>query len=150
MARTRATKAKEVKRSWHLIDAKGRILGRLASEAAQILMGKGKSNYAPYLDMGDYVVVINAKEVAVTGKKEKQKVYRRYTGYPSGLREERLEELRKRRPEEVVRHAVKGMLPKSKLGRRMITRLYVYAGAEHPHRNEFKVRSTKSETNPKS
>jgi large subunit ribosomal protein L13 len=128
--KTKATKASEVKRSWYLLDAKGKVLGRLASEVAQLLIGKNKPNYAPYLDMGDYVVVTNAKEVVVTGKKEKQKVYRRYTGYPSGLREERLEELRERRPEEMVRHAVKGMLPKGKLGRRMITKLYVYSKAE--------------------
>lgn len=134
MARkTKATKASEVKRSWHLLDAKGQVLGRLASQTAQLLMGKGKPNYAPYLDMGDYVVVINAKKVRVTGKKEKQKIYQRYSGYPSGLKEETLEQLRKRKPEEIVRHAVKGMLPRGKLGRKMITKLYVYPDSEHPH-----------------
>ena len=96
-------------------------------------MGKGKPNYVPYLDMGDYVVVVNAKEVKVTGKKEKQKIYQRYSGYPGGLKEETLEQLRERRPEEIIRHAVKGMLPRGKLGRRMITKLYVYPGSEHPH-----------------
>lgn len=131
MARkTRATKAKEVKRSWHLLDAKGQILGRLASRAAQLLMGKGKPNYVPYLDMGDYVVVVNAKEIGVTGKKEEEKLYRRYSGYPGGLKTETLEQLRKRRPEEIVRHAVKGMLPRGKLGRKMITKLFVYSGSE--------------------
>ena len=115
------------------MDAKGKILGRLASQAAQLLMGKGKPNYVPYLDMGDHVVVINAKEVEVTGKKEKQKVYQRYSGYPGGLKEETLEHLRERRPEEIIRRAVKGMLPRGKLGRRMITKLYVYPGSEHPH-----------------
>ncbi len=135
--KTRATKASEVKRSWHLLDAKGRILGRLASEAAQLLMGKGKPSYAPYLDMGDYVVIINAGEVATTGKKERQKVYTRYSGYPSGLRKERLEELRKRLPGEVIRRAVKGMLPRGKLGRKMIAKLYVYPGANHPHGDKF-------------
>lgn len=145
MAKTRATRAKEVKRSWHLLDAKGRILGRLATEAAQLLMGKDKPNYAPYLDMGDYVVVINAKEVKVTGKKEKQKVYRRYTGYPSGLREETLEQLRNRRPEEIIRHAVKGMLPKGKLGRRMITKLYVYPGSEGEMVEKVKVQEKKDD-----
>lgn len=138
MRKTKATKVSEVKRSWYLLDARGQILGRLASKAAQLLIGKDKPNYAPYLDMGDYVVVINAKEIEVTGKKEKQKVYRRYTGYPSGLREETLEQLRNRRPEEIIRHAVKGMLPKGKLGRKMITKLYAYAGAEHPHGDRFK------------
>lgn len=138
MARkTRATKASEVKRSRHLLDAKGQILGRLASQAAQLLMGKDKPNYVPYLDMGDYVVVINAKEIKVTGKKEEQKVYTRYSGYPGGLRKETLKELRKRRPEEIVRHAVKGMLPRGKLGRKMITKLYVYPGPEHPHQAEL-------------
>lgn len=137
MSKTRATKAKEVKRSWHLLDAKGQILGRLASQAAQLLMGKDKPNYAPYLDMGDYVVVINAKEIGVTGKKEKQKIYQRYSGYPGGLKEETLEQLRERRPEEIIRHAVKGMLPRGKLGRRMITKLHVYSGSEHPHQAEL-------------
>ncbi|NIT04571.1 50S ribosomal protein L13 [Candidatus Saccharibacteria bacterium] len=130
MQKTRATKASEVTREWHLLDAKGKILGRLATEVAQLLMGKHKSNWAPYLDMGDYVVITNAREVAVTGKKEKQKVYYRHSGYPGGLKEETLEELRKRRPEEVIRHAVVGMLPKGKLGRKMITKLYVYPGEE--------------------
>jgi len=100
-------------------------------------MGKGKPSYAPYLDMGDYVVIINAGEVATTGKKERQKVYTRYSGYPSGLRKERLEELRKRLPGEVIRRAVKGMLPRGKLGRKMIAKLYVYPGANHPHGDKF-------------
>jgi large subunit ribosomal protein L13 len=130
MSKTRATKAKEIKRNWHLVDAEGKILGRIASQSAKLLMGKDKPDYAPYLDMGDCVVVINAEGVKVTGKKEKQKVYRRYTGYPGGLREESLEHLRERRPEEIVIHAIRGMLPKTKLGRRMITRLYVYPGSE--------------------
>lgn len=131
--RTKVPKAKEVKRSWRLLDARGQVLGRLASQAAQLLIGKDKPNYVPYLDMGDYVVVINAKEVKVTGKKEKEKLYRRYSGYPSGLKEETLEQLRERKPEEIVRHAVHGMLPKGKLGRKIITKLYIYSGPEHPH-----------------
>lgn len=134
VSKTRATRAKEVERRWHLLDARGQVLGRLASQAARLLIGKDKPNYAPYLDLGDYVVVINAKEVKVTGKKEKQKVYRRYSGYPSGLKEETLEQLRKRRPEEVIRRAVLGMLPRGKLGRKMITKLYVYPGSEHPYK----------------
>jgi large subunit ribosomal protein L13 len=137
MSRTHATRKKEVKRSWHLFDAEGEILGRLASQVAQLLIGKGKANYAPYLDMGDYVVVVNAKKVRVTGKKEKEKVYQRFSGYPSGLRERSLEQMRHLMPEQVIRRAVKGMLPKGKLGRRMITKLYVYPGAEHPHKDKF-------------
>jgi len=130
MVKTRATKASEVTREWHLLDARGQVLGRFATQAAQLLIGKHKPNWAPYLDMGDHVVVINAREVAVTGKKEKQKVYYRHSGYPGGLKSETLEELRERRPEEIIRRAVKGMLPTSKLGRKMITRLYVYPGEE--------------------
>jgi len=135
--KTRATKVSEVQRRWHFVDAKGKILGRLASQVAQLLMGKGKPNFAPYLDMGDYVVVINAKEIMVTGKKEREKLYHRYSGYPGGLKTETLGELRKRRPEEIIRRAVKGMLPRGKLGRRMITKLYVYSGSEHPHEDKF-------------
>jgi len=127
---TKATKASEVERKWHLIDAKGQAPGRLAPGVARLLMGKHKPSYVPYLDTGDYVVVINAKEVAVTGRKETQKIYQRYSGYPSGLRKETLREIRGRRPEEIVRHAVAGMIPKGKLGRKMITKLYVYPGAE--------------------
>ncbi len=130
MQKTKATKASEVKRGWHLIDARGKILGRLASGIAQLLMGKDKPNWAPYLDMGDYVVVVNAKEIEVTGKKEEQKVYYRHSGYPGGLKAETLKELRQRRPQEIIRRAVKGMLPRGKLGRKMITKLYVYPESE--------------------
>jgi len=130
MSKTKATKAEEVKRSWHLLDAKDQVLGRISSKAARLLMGKNKPYYAPYLDVGDYVVVVNARGVKVTGRKETEKIYRRYTGYPGGLREEKLADLRKRRPEEIIRHAVVGMLPRGKLGRKMITKLYVYSGEE--------------------
>ena len=130
MQKTRATKASEVKRSWHFLDARDQVLGRLASQVAQLLIGKNKPNWAPYLDMGDYVVVINAKDIVVTGKKETQKIYYRHSGYPGGLKAETLKELRERRPEEIIRKAVKGMLPKTKRGRKMITKLYVYPGPE--------------------
>lgn len=120
-------------------------MGRLAGQVAQLLMGKSKPNYAPYLDMGDYVVVINAKEIKVTGKKEKRKIYKRYSGYPSGLKEETLEQLRERKPEEIIRHAVRGMLPRGKLGRKMITKLYIYPGEEHQHGDKFEVRNPKHE-----
>lgn len=133
--KTHATKAKDVKREWYLLDAKGQVLGRLAVRAAELLMGKNKVNRAPYLDGGDYGVVINAGEVEVTGGKEKKKIYYRHSGYPGGLKAKSLGELMKKDPAKVVRHAVLGMLPKNKLGRKMITRLYVYPGASHPHQN---------------
>lgn len=127
---TNALKASEIKRNRHLIDAKGKILGRLATEIATLLMGKNKPNYVSYLDCGDIVVVINAKLIKVTGKKESQKIYTRHSGYPSGLRQESLSALRERRPEEIIIHAVKGMMPKTKLGKVMMTKLHVYAGEE--------------------
>ncbi|MEX1061802.1 MAG: 50S ribosomal protein L13 [Patescibacteria group bacterium] len=128
--KTKATKAKEVKRIWHELDAKGQVLGRFSTQVARLLMGKDKANWAPYLDMGDFVVVKNAKYVKVTGKKEEQKEYFRYSGYPGGLTRETLGRLRHRRPQEIIRHAVKGMLPDTKLGHKMITKLYVYPGHE--------------------
>lgn len=128
---TNSLSAKEIKRDWHLYDAKGKILGRLATEVANKLMGKGKVNYVPYLDNGDFVVVKNAKEVKVTGKKVEQKMYYRHSGYPGGFKEENFENLINRKPEEVLRHAVKGMLPKNRLGKSMIKKLHVFPGEEH-------------------
>lgn len=130
---TNALKASEIKRNWHAVDAKNKILGRLATEVATLLMGKNKPNYVSYLDCGDYVVVYNAKLIKVTGKKESQKVYTRHSGYPNGLRQESLSKLRERRPEEIIIHAVKGMIPKTKLGKDMMTKLHVYAGEEEKH-----------------
>lgn len=127
----------ESKRRWHLIDAQGQILGRLSTKVARFLMGKDKVEYVPYLDLGDYVVVINAKNVAVTGRKETDKIYYRHSGYPGGLKAETLRELRQRRPEEIIRRAVKGMLPQNKLGRRMITRLHLFADDQHPYQDKF-------------
>lgn len=135
----KSQKAK-TERLWHLIDAKDQILGRAATKIARLLTGKDKVEYVPYLDVGDHVVVINAKEVAVTGKKEEQKVYYRYSGYPGGLKKETLRELRERRPEEIIRRAVKGMLPKNKLQKPMLRRLHIYAGGEHPFEGKFKKR----------
>lgn len=136
-----------VKRSWHLIDVKGKTLGRITSLIAQLLMGKSKPYFVRNLDVGDYVVVINAKDVKVTGKKEVLKKYYSYSGYPGGLRTETLEALRKRKPEEVIRHAVNGMLPQNKLQDRMMTRLFVFKDEEHKYKDKFKVRNPKSETN---
>lgn len=130
---TNTLKASEIKRSWHQIDASSQILGRMATEAAKILMGKHKQNYVPYLDNGDFVVVTNATKVKVTGKKAAQKKYVRHSGYPGGLKVETFNTLISRKPEEVIRHAVKGMLPKTKLGKQMIKKLYVYSSSEHPY-----------------
>jgi large subunit ribosomal protein L13 len=120
-------------RSWVLVDASGKTLGRLATQIADILRGKRKPEYTPHIDTGDFVVVINAREVAVTGNKREQKRYYRHSGYPGGLRSRTLGEQLERRPEEVIRRAVRGMLPRNRLARRQITKLKVYAGPEHPH-----------------
>lgn len=123
---TNVLSTRDIKREKHLVDAKDKILGRLAGEVANKLSGKGKINFVPYLDNGDFVTVTNASLVKVTGKKMQQKKYTRHSGYPGGLRVETYDKLIKRRPEEVIRHAVKGMLPKNKLAERMITRLKIY------------------------
>ena len=124
---------KDIKRKWFVIDAAGQTLGRLSSHAASILAGKTNPLYTPYIDMGDHVVVINAEKIHLTGMKGAQKLYRRYTGFPGGLREESYVKLLARRPEAILEQSIKGMLPKSKLGRQMATKLKVYKGAEHPH-----------------
>jgi large subunit ribosomal protein L13 len=120
-------------RRWHLIDADGKVLGRLATTAARLLQGKHKPSYTPFLDTGDHVVVINADRVKLTGRKDVQKVYRRHSGYEGGLREERAKELRQRRPVRLLEEAIRGMLPKTKLGDQMYRKLKVYAGPVHPH-----------------
>jgi large subunit ribosomal protein L13 len=125
--------AKEINRKWFVVDASGKTLGRLATKAADVLSGKLNPKYVPYIDMGDHVIVINAEKVRLTGLKAQQKLYRRYTGFPGGLREEEYSKLLVRRPEKILEEAIKGMLPKSKLGRQMATKLKVYKGAEHPH-----------------
>ncbi len=124
---------KNFKRKWFVLDASGKTLGRLATHAANLLSGKLNPLYTPYIDTGDHVVVVNAGKVVLTGLKAEQKVYRRYTGFPGGLREESFRRLIERRPEKVIEEAIKGMLPKSKLGRQMGTKLKVYKGADHPH-----------------
>ena len=118
---------------WHLLDADGKVLGRLASRAALLLMGKNKPDYTPFLPTGDHVVVINASKVRLTGNKEQAKVYRRYSGYPGGLKEVTAAKLRVSRPERMVEEAIVGMLPKNKLGKHIARHLRVYAGAQHPH-----------------
>ena len=118
---------------WHVIDAEGRVLGRVATAAAQRLQGKHKATYTPFIDTGDFVVVVNAAKVKLTGRKEDQKIYRQHSGYEGGLREERARLVRQRRPEKLVEDAVRGMLPKTKLGEAMYRKLKVYAGPDHPH-----------------
>lgn len=125
--------AKEIERKWYVVDATGKTLGRLATQAASILSGKTNPKYVPYIDMGDHVIVINADKVRLTGLKAQAKVYRRYTGFPGGLREESFTRLLERRPEKIIEEAVKGMLPKNKMGRQMGTKLKVYRGDKHPH-----------------
>lgn len=126
-------KPAEVERKWYVVDAEGKTLGRLASQVAAILRGKNKPTFTPHVDGGDYVIVINAEKVAVTGKKRSEKIYKRHTGYPGGLRELTFEQLLEKHPEEIVRHAVKGMMPTGKLGRQMFKKLKVYAGPQHGH-----------------
>ena len=125
--------ANEITRKWFVIDATGKTLGRLATEAASVLAGKRNPQYVPYIDTGDHIIVVNAEKIVLTGLKAQQKLYRRYTGFPGGLREESFVRLLERRPEKVVEEAVKGMLPKTKMGRQMATKLKVYRGAKHPH-----------------
>ena len=118
---------------WHIIDAEGQALGRLATLAARLLQGKHKPTYTPFIDTGDFVVVVNAAKVALSGRKEDQKIYRQHSGYEGGLREERARLVRQRKPERLVEEAVHGMLPKTKLGAAMYRKLKVYAGPDHPH-----------------
>lgn len=129
----------EVARAWHVIDAENAVLGRIASQAALILMGKNKATYTPFLDTGDHVVVINASKVRLTGRKEDQKLYRRHTGYPGGLIEIQAKKQRELHPTRMIEDAVSGMLPKSKLGKQMVRKLKVYAGDKHPHQAQQPV-----------
>ena len=125
--------AGSVERQWHVIDAEGQVLGRVATEAARLLQGKHKAVYTPHIDTGDHVVIVNAAKVRLTGRKEEQKVYRYHSGYEGGLREERAKVVRAKQPVRIVEEAVRGMLPKTKLGEAMWRKLKVYAAAEHPH-----------------
>jgi len=133
MQKTWNAKPGEIERHWYVVDAEGKTLGRLATQIADLLRGKGKPQYTPHIDTGDFVVVVNAERIHVTGNKLEQKLYYRHSGYPGGLRSRTLAEQLARRPEEVIRKAVKGMLPKNKLAARQIVKLKVYAGPDHPH-----------------
>ena len=125
--------AGSVAREWHVIDAEGMVLGRIATDASRLLQGKHKAVYTPHIDTGDHVVIVNAARVRLTGRKEEQKVYRYHSGYEGGLREERAKDVRQKNPVRLVEEAVRGMLPKTKMGDAMYRKLKVYAGADHPH-----------------
>lgn len=129
---TKPISAKDIQRAWHIIDLDGKVLGREIPRIADLLQGKHKVNFAPYLDSGDNVVIINAAKLVVTGKKAQQKEYTNFSGYPGGLRNVSFEHMMEKKPEEVVRHAVSGMLPKNKLRDRRLARLHIYADAKHP------------------
>ncbi len=141
--RTLTPSVESLTRHWHVIDAGGQVLGRVATAAAKLLQGKHKASYTPFLDTGDHVIVINAGQVRLTGRKEEQKVYRYHSGYEGGLREERAKDVRQKNPVRLVEEAIRGMLPKSKLGDAMYRKLKVYRGADHPHAaqkpTQFKV-----------
>jgi large subunit ribosomal protein L13 len=126
-------KPHEVERKWYVVDAAGKNLGRLSTEVASILRGKKKPIYTPHVDTGDYVIIINAEKITVTGKKMENKIYKRHTGHPGGLREVTMEKLLAQKPEEVLKHSIRGMMPKGTLGRQMFGKLKVYAGPEHDH-----------------
>ena len=130
---TTSIRVNEITRNWYIIDADGQILGRLASEVAQIIRGKKKPFFTPHMDMGDFVVVINAEKVKVTGNKEKDKTYFRHSGYPGGVTQINLRKVRQSFPERIITNAVKGMLPHNRLGRQLLTHLKVYSGEVHPH-----------------
>ena len=132
--KTHTVKAGDISQQWYLVDAADRPLGRLASEVAVILRGKHRPDYSPHLDLGDYVIVVNAEKVYLSGKKREQKVYYSYSGYPSGLKVRSLKSLMERDASEVIVRAVRGMLPKNRLGRRLLKKLNVYSGTEHPHK----------------
>ena len=131
--KTYSAKPGEIQRDWVIVDAEGKTLGRLATLIADRLRGKGKAAFTPHVDTGDFVVVVNAEKIAVTGQKLDQKRYYRHSGYPGGLRSRSFEEMLARRPEEIIRLAVKGMMPRNRLARKQLTKLKIYAGEEHPH-----------------
>ena len=131
--KTYSANANDRDRRWYVVDAEGKTLGRLSTQIADVLRGKRKPTYTPHVDTGDFVVVVNAEKVSVTGKKRSTKLYHRHSGYPGGLKTRTFEEMIERKPEDVIRLAVKGMLPRNRLSRRQITKLKIYAGPDHPH-----------------
>jgi len=137
--KTYTARTGEVPRQWYVVDAQGKVLGRLASRIAMVLRGKTKPTFTPHMDTGDFVVVVNAGQVQLTGRKLDNKFYYRHSGYPGGLKEISARHLLQKKPEEVLRHAVRGMLPKNSLGRHLLTKLKVYAGGEHPHQAQQPV-----------
>ncbi len=139
-------KVKEIKREWHLIDAKGKVLGRLATEIATFLIGKHKPTYSAHLDVGDYVVVVNSEKIELTGKKSLQKMYYSHSGYPGGFKEISFERMLREHPERIIENAVKGMLPDNKLRKDRVLRLKVVVGEKNPYLNKFEASSTKSQT----
>jgi large subunit ribosomal protein L13 len=143
MMKTYSTKVSEIERQWHVIDASGKVLGRLATQIATLLMGKHKPMFSPNLDTGDFVVVINAEKVRVTGNKAKEKLYYRHSGYPGGLKSISLERMMQTKPTRVIEYAVKGMLPHTKLGAQMMKKLKVYGGDTHPHQAQTKTAEAK-------
>lgn len=134
--RTYTPKKDEIERSWYVVDAQGQTLGRLATRIAVLLRGKHKPTYSPHLDSGDFVIVVNADKIRVTGKKLDEKIYYRHSLYPGGLKSITLRELLKKRPTRVIRHAVQGMLPRNRLGRELVRKLKIYARADHPHESQ--------------
>lgn len=138
---TKPIKEKEMKREWHLVDLKDKVLGRSATEISKILQGKHKVSYVAYLDSGDYVIAINAEQVVVTGKKAENKIYTRYSGYPGGLKKIKLNDLKKKRPTEIIYRAVSGMLPKNKLRNRRLARLFIFRDDKHPYEDKLKTQS---------
>ena len=133
MNKTSTPSLTTIKRNWFLVDAEGKTLGRLASEIANVLRGKNKPSFTPHLDTGDFVIVVNAEKIEISGKKASQKLYRRHSGRPGGMKIEKFENLRDRIPERIIEQAVKGMLPHNSLGRQQFKKLKVYKGSEHPH-----------------
>lgn len=141
MKQTKSTLLKTVSREWHVVDLKDKILGRESTQIAQLLMGKSKPYFVRHLDVGDYVVVVNASKVKLTGKKEEQKIYYRVSGYPGGMTKETVKEKRDRKPEDIIMHAVRGMLPQNRLRDKMLRRLKVFSGETHIYEDKFKVKA---------
>lgn len=135
---TDSTKIKDIRRDWHIVDVEDKILGRIATSIAQLLMGKSKPYFVSYMDCGDYVVIVNAAKIAVTGKKSKQKIYMRFSGYPSGLKKKTYAQVLEEDPTRIIREAVSGMLPQNKLRDSMLKRLYVYTDENHPYKHKIK------------